>query len=340
MPEYEWEPDQDGVLTSAQASRCYGREHVRAQLRARRWQRPVRGVVVLHNGPLTDSQRRWVALLASAPGSALAGMTALAVDEFEGFAPGRPKVVQPMGSRRPSHGDVTPHWSVYLGDADVHPLRRPRRTRPARSLLDEASWSDAERRARALILAGVQQRIVRPRDLRESLFRRGACRHRGLIVESILDAVGGIQSLPELDFELIRRRRRLPPPARQADPPTQGRQVLPRRGVARLRHGLRDPWRSPPPGPAVGSRSRASQRDHHRRPAAARLQLVRGTPAAGSRRQPARTGAETWRMAGLTHDARIDIVGVITPAMSILGSRGRRRSVGDVLPAYEGAIGG
>ena len=207
---------QDGVLTSAQASRCFGREYVRAQLTARRWQRPVRGIVVLHNGPVSDSQRRWVALLASSPGSALAGITALAVDGFEGFAPGRPRVVQPMGARRPSHVDVTPHWSIHLEDADVHPLRRPRRTRPARSLLDEATWSDARRRARALILAGVQQRIVRPRDLRESLIRRGACRHRGLIVESILDAVGGIQSLPELDFEMIRRRCRLPPPARQA----------------------------------------------------------------------------------------------------------------------------
>jgi hypothetical protein len=216
MPEDEPVLDQDGVLTSAQASRCFGREYVRAQLSARRWQRPVRGVVLLHNGSLTDSQRRWVALLAAAPGSALAGLTALTVDGFDGFAPGRPRVVQPMGSRRPSYPDVTPHWSIHLGDADVHPLRQPRRTRPARSLLDEASWSDVGRRARALVLAGVQQRIVRPRDLRESLTRRGACRHRGLIVESILDAVGGIQSLPELDLEMIRRQRRLPPPTRQA----------------------------------------------------------------------------------------------------------------------------
>lgn len=121
-----------------------------------------------------------------------------------------------MGSRRPTYPDVVPHWSIHLGDADVHPLRRPRRTRPSRSLLDEASWSQAQRRARALVLAGVQQRIVRPRDLRETLTRRGACRHRALIVESVLDAVGGIQSLPELDFEMIRRRFGLPTPARQS----------------------------------------------------------------------------------------------------------------------------
>lgn len=208
--------DQEGVLTSAQATRLFGREYVRAQLAARRWQRPVRGVLVLHNGPLTESQRRWVALLAAAPGSALAGLTALSVDGFTGFEAVRPQVVQPMGSRRPAYRDVVPHWSIYLDDADIHPLRTPRRTRPQRSLLDEASWSEAERRARALILSGVQQRIVRPRDMREALKRRGACRHRALIVESILDANGGIQSLPELDFEMIRRRFGLPEPARQA----------------------------------------------------------------------------------------------------------------------------
>lgn len=216
LPEDTTVIDQDGVLTSAQATRLFGREYVRAQLAAARWRRPVRGVVVLHNGPLTDSQRRWVALLAAAPGSALAGATSLIVDGFEGFQPARPQIVQPMGSRRPGYQDVIPHWSIYLGDVDIHPLRRPRRTRSARSLLDEASWSNGHRRARALILAGVQQQIVRPRDLRESLSRRGACRHRALIVESILDAVGGVQSLPELDFEMIRRRNGLPTPTRQS----------------------------------------------------------------------------------------------------------------------------
>jgi hypothetical protein len=105
-----------------------------------------------------------------------------------------------------------------LSVADVHPLRLPPRTRPQRSLIDAASWSpfEAERRARAIILGGVQQRITRTRDLREALSRRGACRHRALIVESILDARGGIQSLPELDFEMIRRRRGLPEPSTQA----------------------------------------------------------------------------------------------------------------------------
>ncbi len=210
--------DHDRVLTSAQACAAFGRERVRAQLAARRWQRPRRGVVVLHNGPLTSIQRARVALLGCPPGSALGGLTALELDGLEGFRHPTPYVVMPEGRRRPRYVDVVPHWSRELSSADVHPLRDPRRTRPARSMLDAASWSPwkAERRARAIVLAGVQQRLAPTRDLRDALTRRGPCRHRALIVESILDAHGGIQSLPERDFDDVVRRGGLPVPTRQS----------------------------------------------------------------------------------------------------------------------------
>jgi len=210
--------EQDRVLTSAQANAAFGRERVRAQLAAQRWQRPRRGVVVLHNGPLTLDQRARVALLGCPPGSALGGLTALGFDGLEGFDHPTPFVVMPQGRRGPRYDDVVPHWSRELSDADVHPLRTPRRTRPARSMLDAASWCPwgAERRARAIVLAGVQQRLAPTRALREALTRRGPCRHRALIVESILDAHGGIQSLPERDFDQVVRDRGLPTPTRQS----------------------------------------------------------------------------------------------------------------------------
>jgi very-short-patch-repair endonuclease len=92
----------------------------------------------------------------------------------------------------------------------------PRRTRLPRSILDAASWSRHDRLARAVVLASVQQRLARPQDLLSHLTRRGPFRRRALIVESIQDASGGVASVPERDFELIRRRRRLPAPSRQA----------------------------------------------------------------------------------------------------------------------------
>ena len=221
MYDLAWRPtvveEQEDVLIAAQAFALYGRARVRAQIAARRWRRPARGVVVCHNGPLTPTQEHWVALLRCPPGTVLGGLTALGYDGFEGFTSEPPQLVLPDGGRCPRDIPIEPHWSRELGSADVHPLRLPPRTRPPRSLVDAASWSprNAERRARAIILAGVQQRLIRTHDLREALMRRGACRHRALIVESILDAWGGIQSLPELDFEMIRRRHGLPEPSHQ-----------------------------------------------------------------------------------------------------------------------------
>lgn len=206
---------QDAVLTTASAWKLFGRAHVRRELRNGRWQQPAHGVVVLHNGPMSPSQRSWVGLLGSAPGAALAGATALEWDGFRGFERAETCVTFPTGARRPAVPALVAHWSVHLDDRDVHPLRFPRRTRPARSLVDLASWSDNERFARAVVLAGVQQRITCTRDLRDALTRRGPCRHRTLIIESILDAAGGIQSLPERDFDQIRIARRLPVPSRQ-----------------------------------------------------------------------------------------------------------------------------
>jgi len=207
-----------GVVTTAAAVRLFGRGLVRHQLASHRWRRAHRGVLVLHNGPLTDEQRAWAALLACPPGAALAGIDALRADGLTGLpAPGElPAVTVPAGSRPPPAGIVRAHWSEQLGPDDVHPLRAPRRTRPARSAIDEASWAEHERRARVLVLAAVQQRLTRPMGLYTTLARRGNVRRRALILESIRDAHGGIQSLPEHDFETVRRRSRLPEPSRQS----------------------------------------------------------------------------------------------------------------------------
>lgn len=207
--------DQSGVLTSGQADCLFGRGVVRANVGAQRWQRPHRGIVVLHNGPLTTTQQTWLALLTAQHGAALAGLTALLEDQLRGFDRDRVQIVLPKGARRPPLPGVSYHWSTQLGDEDVHPLRQPRRTRPARSAIDEASWSAHKRRARVIILASAQQRIVQPGDLFATLARRGSPRNCAVIQEAIHDAAGGIQSLPETDFERIRRRCRLPAPSRQ-----------------------------------------------------------------------------------------------------------------------------
>ncbi len=189
---------------------------VRQELRARRWQRVHHGIYVAHNGRVTPQQERWVCLLAAPAGSALAGLTAAELDGLQGFSTTDVYLTVPAGHRRPERPALITKFSHWLGSQDVHPTRHPRRTRLGRSLVDAASWATRDQRARAIILAGVQQRLVRCGDLRDALSRRGPCLRHALIVESIGDAEGGIASLPEREFEIVRRRHRLPEPRRQA----------------------------------------------------------------------------------------------------------------------------
>lgn len=206
---------QCGVLTVGQARVTMSRGQIRAQLAARRWQRPHRGVLVTHNGPLSREQELWAYLLAAPPGSALAGPTAAELEGLRGFESDRIWLAVPQGLRRMSDDRVTSLWSTKLGPLDVHPLREPRRTTIERSLLDMTSRASGPRAVRAPLLAAVQQRLTVPDRLRAALGRRGPCAHRALIAETLGDAEGGISSLPELEFDRIRRRRGLPPPNRQ-----------------------------------------------------------------------------------------------------------------------------
>lgn len=202
-------------MRTSEAVARYGRATVRHKVESGRWQRPVRGVVVTHNGPPSELERDLVALCLCAPGSALAGPSALRYDNFDGFEAKEIHVSLPEGALRPTLDGLVTHWSTKLDPADVHPTRLPRRTRPARSVIDFASWCASDRYARAIVIAAFQHGLVNAAGMREALTRRGPIKRRALIVESILDARGGIHSLPERDFDEIRRLIGLPPPSRQ-----------------------------------------------------------------------------------------------------------------------------
>jgi hypothetical protein len=62
---------------------------------------PQYGVYVTHNTELSTEQEQWVCLLAGPPGSALCGLTAAALDGFEGFDTSDTHLVIPEGNRRP-----------------------------------------------------------------------------------------------------------------------------------------------------------------------------------------------------------------------------------------------
>jgi hypothetical protein len=208
---------QCGVLTTQSAARWIGRASVRWRIDSGRWQRPCHGVVVTHSGPLSRDQLLWTAVLGSGTGAALAGLTAARLDGLAGFDDGRIHIVVPASRSVRTHlpGAAVVHRSRSFRAADVHPVRQPPRTRTARSVLDAASWMRSENAARAVLAAGVQQRLIRPDDLAVELARRSGGPRQALIRLTIADIAAGAQALSELDFCRLTRRYGLPEPSRQ-----------------------------------------------------------------------------------------------------------------------------
>jgi very-short-patch-repair endonuclease len=217
--------DADGVLPAGTAMKYLTRDALRWRVESGRWQQPCRGIVVAHSGPLTEIQALRIAVLWAGPGAALAGLTAATLDGLTGFAdrgkPGERSIhllVPAFSQVRRARPDLplAVHYSRLLGADDIHPLRRPPRTRMARSLVDAAAWMATDRGARAVLAAGVQQRLVRVTDMAAVVARNQRLPRRGIIRDTLDDIAGGAQALSELDFARLLRRHRLPQPDRQA----------------------------------------------------------------------------------------------------------------------------
>jgi very-short-patch-repair endonuclease len=208
---------QSGVLTVESAIRLLGRPAVRWRLVSGRWQRAADGVLATQSGPLTNQQRLWVAVLAAGDGAVLAGLTAASLDGLTGFDDSRTYLLLPASRRvRKALPGVVAYRSRLLGSADVHPARLPPRTRLGRSLVDAAAWAATDRRAAAVLAAGVQQRLIKADDLSSVVERCQRVRRRALMRATLADVAGGAEALSELDFCDLLRRYRLPEPDRQA----------------------------------------------------------------------------------------------------------------------------
>jgi hypothetical protein len=190
---------------------------VRAQLSANRWQTVGPVVVVLHNGPLSEEQRIWAALL-TAPGLvAVAGRHAALLGGLRGWAPlVAPEIVVPRGHHVPPLPfPVKVHESRRFTADDLHPSALPARTRIERAVVDAATWAPSPRSACGLLAAAVQQRLTTPDRLADELARAGLIRHHSLLRWVLVDIAGGAHSLNEADFGAFLHRHGLPAPRRQ-----------------------------------------------------------------------------------------------------------------------------
>lgn len=149
-----------------------------------------------------------------------AGLSAAQMDGLRGFTSHAIHLLVPAPRhlrKQRLHVPIVVHRSRLFGPADIHPIRLPPRTRLARSLVDAAAWMGGEDRARAVLAAGVQQRLVRAEDMMTVAARCARLRRHSLITATLIDIAGGAEALSELDFSRLLRRFGIPEPDRQAE---------------------------------------------------------------------------------------------------------------------------
>lgn len=199
-----------GVLSPERVRERFA--EVRRQHRSGRWQRAGR-CVVMHNGPLSDDQLLWCAVLSPGGTAALARESALAAAGVKGLGRHPLCVVVPLTRTPAQVAGVRYVRSRHLTPADLaHGL--PLRCTPARALVDAASHASMDR-ARALVAMVVQQRKATPAEVRQVLGQIAPVRREVLLRVTLDDVEGGANSLPELRFIRLCRAAGLPPPTRQ-----------------------------------------------------------------------------------------------------------------------------
>jgi hypothetical protein len=229
---------QNDVISRRQALRVMPEADLRRHIASGRWARPHRGVYVAHNGQLSEAQRAWVGVFVGGRGrkAPLAGLSALAAHGLRGYETNAVHVYIPAARRILD----APHFVVVHRTRSLAPIDRsrslPPRTSPVRSAIDAASWADSDGRARAIIAAAFQQRLVDVAAMRAGLARLARVRRRPLIEQTVTDVGGGSESAPELDFLRLCRRGGLPEPTRQSVTTDSA-------GRRRYRDAYFEPWR-------------------------------------------------------------------------------------------------
>jgi very-short-patch-repair endonuclease len=108
-----------------------------------------------------------------------------------------------------------------LEPSDRYDGSGPPRVRPEVAAVRAALWARSDRQAATLIAMTVQQRLASAEQIGRELLKVRRDRRRKLVERFVLDAMGGSQSMGELDLVRECRRRGLPVPDRQVVRRTQ-----------------------------------------------------------------------------------------------------------------------
>jgi very-short-patch-repair endonuclease len=207
---------QESVLSRTQLYELgYSRGQVRNQVRAGRWRRLGSHCLVLHTGPLTQGARYWAAVLEGGPRAVIDGESALLIAGLRHYAAGQIRVSVPRGARIRHRGTVANIRQTRRWVADDTVRDGIPRTPPAVAAVRAALWARSSRQAQLLMIMAVQQGLTSAEDLAVEMLRIRRDKRRLLLNQVVLELLGGIGSLNELDVVRGCRDRGLPEPDKQ-----------------------------------------------------------------------------------------------------------------------------
>lgn len=207
---------QAGVLSRQQLYAAgVTRWEVRAHLSAGRWQRVGTQSVATFTGELTPAAWEWAAVFEAGPRAFLDGASSLVAAGLKNFDVQAIWVSVPRGARvRRGRGlDIrqTRRWDPD----DLAPGGGVPRSRNAVAAVRAGLWARTDKQAALVVTMAVQQGLVAAERLGEEMLRIRRDKRRLLLHMLVLDLLGGVRSLGELDFARECRGRGLPEPSRQ-----------------------------------------------------------------------------------------------------------------------------
>ena len=223
--------EQDGVISRRQAGLGGLSEDAwQWRLDTGRWRTILPGVAVTHSGEATQRQRAWSGVLYSGRDALLSGDAAL-VEHGMRMPSGTvldvaiPKERIVVGRRLtgdgPEFAGLVPHRVRRLSQWR-HPARQPPVVRVVPAVLQASAWATSDRAGEWRVAAAVQQRLVRPADLRRDLAQMVQLPRTPLLRTVLDDVELGAHAASELDFLRFLRRSELPAPDRLQRPVRTG----------------------------------------------------------------------------------------------------------------------
>src|SRR3954451_21530836 len=191
--------EQAGVLSRRQLYDAgITRAEVRANIRAQRWRRVGRQSVCVHRGPLTELAAHWAALLEAGPRAHVDGASSLVVAGLKHHTVDRIRVSVPRGARVRRSPGVDIRQTRRFDPADIVDSPLPR-SRNAVAAIRAALWARSDKQAALVLTMTVQQGLAAAEEIGEAMLKVRRAKRRAFIHAVILDLIGGVRSMSELD---------------------------------------------------------------------------------------------------------------------------------------------